>query len=190
MATESGRDGNRDRSRQAEALELKGARSFSRQDERLIHAARRATKVTFKGALEDLAAARSAVEALESRPRARCRVSQVQTTLGSLITSADEVLGLLLQRPPRTFVGMPLANLIAGPERKIFSERARALMEGAEGVEWETRLAAPGARIAVPVAITLERGQDGTLNWYIRDLTELRRAQSRVMELEQLASSL
>ena len=139
--------------------------------------------------MEELAAARSQVQALESRPRARCRVSQVQTNLGGLISSADEVLGLLLQRPARGIIGLPLSSLIAGPERRVFAERTKALMEGPDGAEWETRLLAPGAHVGVPVAITLERGPAASLNWYIRDLTDLRRAQARVMHLEQVAST-
>jgi hypothetical protein len=142
------------------------------------------------GVLRELAAARASVQALETRPRARCRVSQVQTNGGYVITSADEVLGLLLQRASQSVIGAPLSSLIAGPERKIFAERAKLLINGSDGAEWETRIIARGALTSVPVAITLERAPDGTLNWYLRDLTELRRAQSLLMQLEQAASML
>jgi hypothetical protein len=133
----------------------------------------------------DLGAARAAVAALEARPRARCLVSQVQTSRGGLITGADEMLSQLLNRSARGFVGTALANLIAGPERKLFGERARMLLEGKDGEEWETRIIAPGARVGVPVALSVERSPDGNLRWYVRDLSELRQAQARVMELEQ-----
>ncbi|HYE61307.1 MAG TPA: hypothetical protein VD997_04865 [Phycisphaerales bacterium] len=184
MATESSR--NRIQNRDSDSRP--GA--YLRREDRVVHAPRNQTKITFKSALEELTAARAKVQALESRPRARCRVSQVQTTLGSMITSADEVLGLLLRRPVRALVGTHLPALIAGPERKLFAERAKALMEGPEGGEWETRIIAPGALVGVPVAISIERGPEGTLNWYIRDLSELRQAQARVMQLEQIASTL
>ncbi len=136
----------------------------------------------------ELGSARAVVEALSQRPRGRCRVSQVQTSRWGEVAAADEVLGLMLQRPVKAFVGMPLAHLVAGPERRVFAERARVLLESAPGTEWETRLIAPGARIGVPVAISVERGEGNVLRWYIRDLTELRRAQARVMELEAMTA--
>jgi hypothetical protein len=163
--------------------------AFQRREGRAGHDERRSPGQTFAGVLGELEAARAHVEALEARPRARCRVSQVRTTLGCLITSADEVLALLLQRPTRALIGLPLATLIAAPERKHFAARAKALMDGPDGAEWETRMIAPGALLGVPVAITLERAAGGIFNWYLRDLSELRRAQAHVMQLEQMASS-
>ena len=151
---------------------------FARREEE------RAAERRMPDAGPELRSARAQVKALEARPRARCRVSQVQTSRGGLITAADEVLAMMLQRPARSLIGLPLASLIAGPERRVFGDRARMLLDGPDGAEWETRMIAPGARIGVPVALSVERAADGDLRWYVRDLTELRRAQARVMELE------
>ena len=139
------------------------------------------------GQRAELDVARSIVAALESRPRERCRVSQVQASPSGIIDAADVVLGLMLQRPAKGLIGLALSTLIAGPERRLFAERARMLLDGRTGLEWETRIIAPGSRIGVPVAISVERGPESSLRWYIRDLTELRRAQARVMELEAAA---
>ena len=157
--------------------------SFARQDSRQP----KASQGTGASMLQELTAARARVQALESRPRARCRVSQVLTSPGLLITAADEMLALMLHRPVRPLIGMTLSMLIAGPDRKLTADRAKSLLESADGVEWETRIVAPGALVGVPVAITAERGRDGGVAWYFRDLTELRRAQARVMQLEMTA---
>jgi hypothetical protein len=174
MATESRRDG-----RLVGVPEVVG--SFQRLD-REVETPRRPLSIA--AAVEsELAVARGVVEALTHRPRGRCRVSQVQTTRWGEIVSVDEVLGLILQRPAKSFVGLSLAELIAGPERRLFADRARVLLESPPGTEWETRVVAPAVRIGVSVAISVERGDRNVLRWYIRDLTELRRAQARVMEL-------
>jgi hypothetical protein len=181
MAMESRRDG-----RLVGVPEDGRSAGFQRMDRELDGPRR---PLSIAAAVErELGSARAVVEALSQRPRGRCRVSQVQTTRWGEVAAADEVLGLMLQRPAKSFIGMPLSQLVAGPERRVFAERARALLESASGTEWETRLIAPGARVGVPVAISVERGEGNVLRWYIRDLTELRRAQARVMELEAITA--
>lgn len=184
MATESRRDGHR----LVGVPETLRSPAYQRR-EHDEEPARRSLSIAAAIAAE-LDSARAVVQALALRPRTRCRVSRVQTSRWGLIESVDEVLGLMLQRTVKSFVGLPLAELIAGPERRVFAERARALLEALEGAEWETRLVAPGARIGVCVAISVERAEGDVLRWYVRDLTELRRAQARVMELEAIAISL
>lgn len=179
MAMESRRDGHR-LAGTPESLRSPAYRRHEQGEAR----PRRAQPIA--AALEaELATARAAAQALALRPRSRCRVSRVQTCRWGVIESVDEVLGLLLLRPARVFVGMHFSGLIAGPERRIFAERAKVLLDSPAGTEWETRLIAPGARVGVSVAISVERSES-SLSWYIRDLTELRRAQARVMELEAL----
>jgi hypothetical protein len=179
MATESRRDG---RSIPFDSNERSRAPSFQRRDPETGVERR---SFTIAAAVQaELSTARTLAQALESRPRTRCRVSQVVTSRWGVIDAADEVLGLMLQRLAKSLIGLPFSSLIAGPERRIFGERARLLLEASDASEWETRIIAPGARIGIPVAISVERAGENSLRWYIRDLTELRRAQARVMELE------
>jgi PAS domain S-box-containing protein len=112
-------------------------------------------------------------------------VGHLETDLSGVITRVNHVAAAMLKRPGSELLGQRLSECIAQPDRRQFERRVCELVENPESGEWQTRLVQPDSVITISVglSVTMEAG-DGEprgMRWVVRDLRELRRAQSEAM---------
>jgi hypothetical protein len=112
--------------------------------------------------------------------------------MNAVITEVNPAAAALLRREPRSLVGTSLASHIAQPDRRLFRRRLCELLENPESGEWQTRIIPCGSLITVSVGLTVQvivgdHREARGLRWVMRDLRELRRAQSEAMAREEAA---
>jgi len=137
--------------------------------------------------MEALAAARALCHHAPA-PRARHHppLGAFTTDLRGAIMSADPSIGALLGRAPEGLFGASLAALVALPDRRRFGHHLCELIENPDRGEWQTRFNREGSLITISVALRIEVLPGyRLLQWFVRDLRELRRAQTEVLAREE-----
>jgi PAS domain-containing protein len=130
--------------------------------------------------IEALAAARAMCHrAPRPRPRRHSPVGTITTDVRGVIVHVDRSLAGLMRRDPQTLVGRSMAAIIALPDRRRFGHHLCELIENPARGEWQTRLRRDGSLVSISVALRIEViPGSGLLKWCVRDLRDLRRAQS------------
>jgi PAS domain-containing protein len=127
--------------------------------------------------IEDLAAARAVCDHAPA-PRAQpAPLGMITTDLRGVITGLDGAIAVLLRRDPSDLIGRPIAAIVSLPDRRRFGHHICELIENPDHGEWQTRLSRGGSLITISVALRVQVVA-GSLRWFVRDLRELRRAQT------------
>jgi PAS domain S-box-containing protein len=140
-----------------------------------------------------LAAARGASETQRRRYQdlfESAPFGYITTDMDAAITEVNRAAAGLLRREPRSLIGTALAAHIAQPDRRLFRRRLCELLENPESGEWQTRIIPCGSLITISVGLAVQvvpgaNGEASSLRWVMRDLRELRRAQSEAMAREE-----
>ncbi len=155
----------------------------------------RTTQLALREQNEQLAASRRALELERSRYRElfdSAPVGYIITTREGTIQEVNHAAAALMEELPDFLVGFPLARLLAREDRPAFFANVARLTARETAViqNWEASIR-PRGRPPITVSLSANLVLDGTgqlsgLRWLVRDISERKRAEQKILRLNSI----